>query len=235
MPYTYANPPSFVKNKPEKIQKLVVDVFNRALQNGRTEEEARFAAIAAMKAAEKPQNKVQKDFRTRPSHFPVRDTIETQKAVVEAVNESKGYTEKVQSIRREFLGDNALPVGVDRNVVSADFNENNELVITFDTGERLVTRAIEIEQFIEQYTSLVNQITEGGGTQPSNIKHYDQMLTGTLVVISDGTHKIHEIIAIYFTKNGKDVSVDWEFDVNKNIIIRSNVDLTGILMVVHGK
>lgn len=236
MPYTYANPPSFVKNKPEKIQKLVVDVFNRAIQNGRTEEEARFAAIAAMKAAEKPQNKVQKDFRTRPSHFPVRDTTETQKAVVEAVNESKGYTEKIQSIRREFLGDNALPTGVDRNVVSADFNEKNELVITFDTGERIVTRPIEIEQFVEQYTSLVNQITEqGGGIQPSNIKHFDMMLSGTYVIIGDNTHKIHEIIAMYFTKNGRDVSVDWEFDSNKNIIIRSNVDLTGVLLVAHGK
>jgi uncharacterized protein YdaT len=74
VPYTYDSPPAFVKNKPKSLQKIAVDVFNKALQSGRSEEEALFAAIAAVKAQEKSKRSVNKDFRTRPSHFPARDT-----------------------------------------------------------------------------------------------------------------------------------------------------------------
>lgn len=238
MPYTYDSPPAFVKNKPKNLQKIAVDVFNKALQSGRSEEEALFAAIAAVKAQEKPKRSVNKDFRTRPSHFPVRDIEKAQEGFVQPLEASTGTfasTTKVIPIRREFLGDNALPTEQDRNVVSADFDDKNRLVITFDTGERIITRPIAIEEHLENYVSLVNQINENQGTQPSNIKHYDHMLSGFYELIGDNTHKIHEIISIYFTKNGRDVSLDWEFDSNKNLIIRSNVDMTGILLVAHGK
>lgn len=230
MPYTYANPPSFVKNKSEKLQKIAVDVFNRALQNGRTEQEALFSAIASVKAAEKPQNKVQKDFRTRPSHFPVRDTTETQKAVVEAVNESKGYSEKVLPIASAFLGDNALPTGVDRNVVSADFNDKNELVITFDTGERITTRAIEVEQFIEQYT----QITSKRQESASGLTFQEFPLSGLDFTLTSGQHGYLVIADILFLKNNKELSIDYSVDIDMNITIRSNVDLTGVTLRITG-
>lgn len=233
MPYTYANPPSFVKNKSEKLQKIAVDVFNRALQNGRTEQEALFAAIASVKAAEKPQNKVQKDFRTRPSHFPVRDTTDTQKAVVEAVNESKGYSEKVLPIASAFLGDNALPTGVERNVVSADFNDKNELVITFDTGERITTRAIEIEQFIEQYTQITSKRQENP-ISPSGLSNIEILLSGFTFNVSQLDHGFVQIADILFLKNNKELSIDYSVDIDMNITVRSNVDLTGVTLRITG-
>lgn len=52
MPWTIDNPPDVVKNKPKAVKELAVQAGNAALSQGRTEEEAIFAAIAAMKRAE---------------------------------------------------------------------------------------------------------------------------------------------------------------------------------------
>lgn len=234
MPYTYDSPPAFVKNKPKNLQKIAVDVFNKALQSGRSEEEALFAAIAAVKAQEKPKRSVNKDFRTRPSHFPVRDIEKAQEGFVQPLEASTGTfasTTKVIPIRREFLGDNALPTEQERNVVSADFDDKNRLVITFDTGERIITRAIAIEEHLENYVSLVNK---GSSTGASGLVKYETNLAGLSQSIPSGVHGITELVSIYFTKNSKEISVDWLFDNLQNIVINSNVDLTGVVLVAYG-
>lgn len=234
MPYTYDSPPAFVKNKPEKLQRIAVDVFNKALQGGRSEEEALFAAIAAVKAQEKPKRSVNKDFRTRPSHFPVRDIEKAQEGFVQPLEASTGTfasSTKVIPIRREFLGDNALPTEQERNVVSADFDDKNRLVITFDTGERIITRPITIEEHLENYVSLVNKVQSTGA---SGLVKYETNLTGLSQSIPSGVHGITELVSIYFTKNSKEISVDWLFDGLQNIVINSNVDLTGVVLVAYG-
>jgi hypothetical protein len=247
MPWSLSNLPPALKNKTEEQKKIFIRVANEALKNGRTDQEAIFAGLAATNNLGTRKKAVEKVVKVTPSHVPKKvqeDLVDTSKAVLEAsfgrevLTDALGntYSKNVLPIRREFLGDEALPTDTDRNLVYADFNDNNELVLRFDTGEEIVTKSIAVEQIYEQFVSIYNQQQQDAGpVQPSNIKHYDQMLTGTLVVIGDGTHKIHEIVSIYFTKNGRDVSVDWEFDSNKNIIIRSNVDLTGVLLVAHGK
>lgn len=247
MPWSLSNLPPALKNKSEEQKKIFIRVANEALKNGRTEEEAIFAGLASANNLGTRKKAVEKVARVVPSHVPKRvpeEIVEASKAVLEAsfgrevLVDALGnsYSKNVLPIRREFLGDEALPTDVQRNLVYADFNDKNELVLRFDTGEELVTKSIAVEQIYEQFVSIYNQQQQDTTpVQPSNIKHFDMMLTGTLVVIGDNTHKIHEIVSIYFTKNGRDVSVDWEFDSNKNIRIRSNVDLTGILMVVHGK
>ena len=57
MPYSFPNNiPTFAKNKPERIQKIVVEVFNKTLQNTDSETKARAAALAAMTNAESKGN-----------------------------------------------------------------------------------------------------------------------------------------------------------------------------------
>jgi hypothetical protein len=52
MPWTIDNPPDVVKNKPKAVREACVQAANAALASGRTEEEAIFACIAAMKRVE---------------------------------------------------------------------------------------------------------------------------------------------------------------------------------------
>lgn len=59
-------------------------------------------------------------------------------------------TEVRKPIHRAFLGKNALPTEQERNVVSADFNESNQLVINFDTGESITTKSVVSAEFIEE-------------------------------------------------------------------------------------
>jgi hypothetical protein len=59
MPWTIDNPPDVVKNKPKAVKEVAVQAGNAALANGRTEEEAIFAIIAAIKR-EESKNAVKK-------------------------------------------------------------------------------------------------------------------------------------------------------------------------------
>lgn len=52
-----------------------------------------------------------------------------------------------------FLGANALPSGVERYLVAAEFDYENRLVLTFDTGERIKTKPIEVLN-VEQYVAI---------------------------------------------------------------------------------
>lgn len=267
MPWSFDNLPDSVKNKSTEQKNKFIEVANAALSKGRTEQEAIFAGLAAIKTASVKKVNYSPKQVDKPLHL---------KALLETVKEEKVPQESQKEllqkpISKEFLGKSALPTGVTRNVVSADFNEKQQLVILFDTGEKITTSSVD-SGTVENYTtitgsgsgtSLLRQLKDvdftdltdgyvltysdfndafyftapaaGSGGQPNNLKHFDADLMGTIEVFSFGQHKLNEVVAIYFIKNGKSVELVWEYTIDKNLIISSNVDMAGIKLVVHGK
>ena len=141
MPWTLANPPSAVKNKPKHVIEACVLAANSALAKGLTEEEAIFACLGAAKRTE-AQSVTKTVKRPVPQHI---------QALLERKIQEPETQAKINSV---FLGKSALPADKERTLVQADFNSKNQLVLTFDTGEKITTSAPDIEQNIEQYLSV---------------------------------------------------------------------------------
>ena len=158
MPWTLANPPDAVKNKPKHVIEACVLTANSALTKGLTEEEAIFACLGAAKRTES-QSVTKTVKRPVPQH-------------IQALLERKIQEPETQAqINSVFLGKSALPADKERTLVQADFNSKNQLVLTFDTGEKITTSAPNIEQNIEQYLSVSTGGTSGpitGLTNPTD-------------------------------------------------------------------
>lgn len=152
MTWTINNPPDIIKNKSKEIIQACVLAANSALAKGLTQEEAIFAAMGTAKRLE--QSSVTKQVKPRvPQHI---------QALLNKTVEQLKEPEHKAAINRAFLGKSALPSNQDRTLVSADFNDKNQLVLLFDTGEQLITKAIDIDQSIQQYLS----VTTGGTSGP---------------------------------------------------------------------
>lgn len=153
MPWTLDNPPDAVKNKPKHVIEACVLAANSALAKGLTEEEAIFACLAAAKRVEGSISKA-KVQRSVPQHIQALINREVQEP------------ERQKAINSVFLGKSALPADKERTLVQADFNSKNQLVLTFDTGEKITTSAPNIEQNIEQYLSVSTSPTTSVNTIP---------------------------------------------------------------------
>lgn len=242
MPWSLSNLPPALKNKSEEQKKIFIRVANEALKNGRTESEAIFSGLAAANNLGTRKKAVEKVARVVPSHVPKRvpeDLVEASKAVreasfgrevlVDALGNS--YSKNVLPIRREFLGDEALPTDVQRNLVYADFNDKNELVLRFDTGEELFTKSIAVEQIYEQFVSIYGSKNQESSSGLSSLEF---PLSGLNFTVSGLDHGFLQIADILFLKNYKEVSIDYSVDINMNITIESNVDLTGVTLRITG-
>lgn len=245
MPWSLSNLPPALKNKSEEQKKIFIRVANEALKNGRTEEEAIFAGLASANNLGTRKKAVEKVARVVPSHVPKRvpeDLVEASKAVREAsfgrevLVDALGntFSKNVLPIRREFLGDEALPTDVQRNLVYADFNDKNELVLRFDTGEELVTKSIAVEQIYEQFVSIYGSKKQESPISPSGLTSLEFPLSGLNFTVSGLDHGFVQIADILFLKNDKEVSIDYSVDINMNITIRSNVNLTGVTLRITG-
>lgn len=98
-------------------------------------------------------NKRELTKKVLPSHVPTVKVLE-----------DIGITEEeVKTLPRvdSFLRGHNLPLDVDRNVIAANFNQRDQLEILFDTGEKIVTSAINIKEYVEQYVTVTQG--EGGG------------------------------------------------------------------------
>lgn len=174
MPWTLTNPPDVVKNKPKHVIEACVLAANSALAKGLTEEEAIFACLSAAKRTESSSV-------TKAVKRPVPQHIQ---ALLERKVQEPETQAKINSV---FLGKSALPADKERTLVQADFNSKNQLVLTFDTGEKITTSAPNIEQNIEQYLS----VSTNGANGPSVTVISD--LTDTSVVVpQDGEVLMYE-------------------------------------------
>ena len=151
--------PPAVQNKSERSKKVFLTAYNSAKDRGLTEDECIFSGIASMNAIEKGSRRLSEPLKPKPpSHL----SAVLQKRAVEAPIPVVEDSAVRQPMKKEFLGKNALPVGQDRTLVAADFDEKNRLVLTFDTAEKLVTKPINVDETIENYVSLSQTKTLGG-------------------------------------------------------------------------
>ena len=169
MPWTLANPPDAVKNKPKHVIEACVLAANSALAKGLTEEEAIFACLGAAKRTE-AQSVTKTVKRPVPQHI---------QALLERKIQEPETQAKINSV---FLGKSALPADKERTLVQADFNSKNQLVLTFDTGEKITTSAPNIEQNIEQYLS----VSTGGTVGLTNPVDYIEFNQTAEVVVDTG-------------------------------------------------
>lgn len=157
MSWSLTNLPDAAKNKPANQQEAFVTSANNALARGLTEEEAIFAGIGAMRIVAKKNatvNKVNysaKEVVKRPSHIPDPVLIKALQQQ-EAQEILKAEMEKIVSVP-SYLG-KSLPQGQQRNVIAANFDSKDRFVILFDTGEQLISRSMDIKQYVEQYVSV---------------------------------------------------------------------------------
>jgi hypothetical protein len=151
--------PPAVQNKSERSKKVFLTAYNSAKERGLTEDESVFSGIASMNAIEKGSRRLSEPLKPKPpSHL----SAVLQKRAVEAPSPIVEDSTVRQPMKKEFLGKNALPVGQDRTLVAADFDDKNRLVLTFDTAEKLVTKPINVDETIENYVSLSQTKTLGG-------------------------------------------------------------------------
>jgi hypothetical protein len=124
MLWTKKDLPFSVQNKPTEIVNKGLAAANKALLNGKSNVEATLVALGTIRAIEQALNPV------------VEPIVPAHVSLLKAQEEPKN------TIHRAFLGKNALPTDSDRVLVSADFNEQAQLVLVFDTGETLTTKSI---------------------------------------------------------------------------------------------
>ena len=161
MPYSMTQLPDVIANKSLQAKKVFLDSYTSAISKGLTENESMFAGIAAVTNLEKSTRKALEPLKPKvPAHL---------SAVLQ--KRSQGYSEqlpepdeKPQHIKQAFLGKNALVPDPERSLVSADFNAKNQLVLQFDTGEKITTKPINVDETIESYVS-ISQANQLSATQ----------------------------------------------------------------------
>jgi hypothetical protein len=185
------NLPGVAQNKPEKQQEAFIAAANSALSRGLTEEEAIFAGIGAMRVVAKKNATVSKASYSakeplkRPSHIPDPALIKALQQQ-EAQEILKAEMNKIVSVP-SYLG-KSLPQDKQRNVIAANFDSKDRYVILFDTGEQLISRSIDIKQYVEQYVSVTQKQDGGTGiagdcpvfiqpTQPTYVGKYKWVQT----------------------------------------------------------
>lgn len=159
MPYDYNVLPPAVQNKSDKSKKAFLTAYNSAKDRGLTEDECVFSGVASMNAIEKGSRRLSEPLKPKPpSHL----SAVLQKRAVEAPSPVAEGSVVREPMKKEFLGKNALPVESDRTLVAADFDNQNRLVLTFDTAEKIVTKPINVDETIQNYVSLSQTKTLGG-------------------------------------------------------------------------
>ena len=155
--------PLSIQSKPSHILQEALASANTALSKGLSNDEATFVCLQKIKSLEG---------RLKPSKAPSRVVPEHVKQLLKAKVQEPQVQ---QGIQREFLGKNALPTGTDRTLVNAEFNEKNQLVLTFNTGEQLVTKSVVTEDNIQQYISVaVGASGSSGLTNPVDYIEFNQ-------------------------------------------------------------
>lgn len=170
MPYTNINPPNAIKNKSPKAIAAGVKAANSALERGLSEEDAVFAAIAAANNVDKPKKKVEKKYEDKvPLHL------------LAVLNKQVEETQEIQKANDPS-----------KELVSADFDKDNRLVLTFDDGSVIKTKPINIDHIVQNVSILAGGANQdiGFNTVESNPSFtYTDGLPTRIDYIS-GNHKI---------------------------------------------
>lgn len=171
MQWSADNTTPAIQSKSLELRELFAKVANASLDKGFSKEESIFAGMGAVKIHERKNAPVKAKTPKTPSHVESLRSYSNPFEVVSKVAEPKDF------VKSAVLGKSALPSNQERTLVNADFNPMNQLVLTFDTGEKIVTSSPNIEQKIEQYLNITssNGSASGSGlTNPVNYIEFNQ-------------------------------------------------------------
>lgn len=171
MPWSAMKTIPALEGKPREQRELFAEVANEALSKGRSEEEAIFAGLSAVNTKFKPKS-IKKQEQQIPWHL---------KAVLEASKQALEPVSEVNPSRPTLLIKNALTSDPSRSLVAAEFDSSDRLVLTFDDGQKIITRPIDIKSYIEQYVSVKVDGEGGTGGGLTNPVEYIQFNTSANV------------------------------------------------------
>jgi len=158
MPYSMTQLPDALLNKSLQTKQIFLAGYTAAVKKGLTEDESLFAGLAAVSNLDKSSRKLSEPLKPKlPAHL----AAVLQKRSQDHSEQLPEPSEKAPAIRQAFLGKNALTPDSDRSLVSADFNDKNQLVMQFDTGEKITTKPINIDEKIENYVTLAQTKIQG--------------------------------------------------------------------------
>lgn len=234
MPWSARDTIDPVKNKSLALRQVFAEVANEALERGRTESEAVFAGLAAVSASEKKKAEERKETlkvskEQQPLHL---------KLVLDAAKNKQELKTKAQQEVQQITDTS--------RVVSARFNDSNQLILTFADGAKVISNPLDSTSVVENYISVVQSSGDDAGTTSpvlmsrqstlsSSYVEYKANLSGLTINIPFSVHGITDLFSASFRLNGEDVSVDWKFSSNKTLLIESNRDLTGVVLIAYGK
>lgn len=230
--------PLLVKNKPKEQQEAFVKAFNSAILKGLTEDEAMLSGTSAMAILAKRNAVINKqDFSTRkrPSHVP-------DIAVIKALREQEAQAliqEEIEKQRLEYVAvpsylGKSLPKNKDRNVIAANFDNQDRFVILFDTGEQLVSKSMAIKEYVEQYVS-VSMKGSSASALPGDVQYSEYLLSGLSTTILATEHLLNVITSCYILKqDGSEITLDVQIDANKNITVLSLIPMTNFTLYLTG-
>jgi len=142
MHWSESNLPVSMQGKSKALRNIYIEAANKSFSKFEDEQAALFAASQAVSIEErKLANEKRKSAPAVPMHL---------KAVLDAAKTLSTVDSKRETIQQAFLPKNALQSGLNRSLVSADFDDKGQLVLLFDTGEKIVTSEIAIKEYIEQ-------------------------------------------------------------------------------------
>lgn len=132
MHWSESNLPVSMQGKSKELKNIYITTANKSFSKFQDEQAAVFAASQAVSIEErKILNSTKKSVApVIPSHL---------KAILDATKPNLNEVNKQGVIQQAFLPKNALQVGLIRSLIAADFDTNGKLVLTFDTGEEIVT------------------------------------------------------------------------------------------------
>jgi hypothetical protein len=137
-----------IQSKSLSLRELFAKVANASLAKGLSKEEAVFAGTSAVKIEERKNEPEKPKKRKVPSHVDSLRSYTNPFEIVSQTVETKDF------VRNSLVGKSVLPFNKERTIISADFNAKNQLVLTFDTGEKITTNTPNIEQHVDQYLNI---------------------------------------------------------------------------------
>jgi len=151
MHWSELNLPVSMQGKSKELKNIYITAANKSFSKFQDEEAAAFAASQAVSIEERRLlSKTKKAVAPSiPMHL---------KAVLDASKPALNQVNKQSVIQQAFLPKNALEVGLNRSLISADFDNKGRLVLTFDTGEEITTSEIAVKEYIEQNIAISNKV-----------------------------------------------------------------------------
>lgn len=142
MPWDASNTIPAMKNKSLQLRQVFAKAANAALVKGLSEEDAVFAGLSAVKIEEK---KIQKA-------APKVEPPKVPQHVLAAIEIAKKAQEENPQVIPE------VPV-----LISAKFNQYNQLVLGFSDGSTIVSNEVQVDELIQNIAINQQVVSEGGG------------------------------------------------------------------------